>query len=1344
MQIVKYLLLFISLFLIRISVAQTVSFGFEGESDNSYGGISNYSDGWLSNNSLIDGTKARSGSKCLRFNKSSGAYLRYEGSDGNGKDGGIGDVTFFYRHWDGDGHTVKFKVQYNKAGAGWTDIGSEITVTSTTYTQFSETVNVSGDDILFRVLSTSYQERCLIDDIVITGYGSTSTSSFSMADDGTIDESLENGEAITVILSSDTFAAVLNSTNWTITNQPEGVSIGSVNRVNDTTATLTLSGNRTKDYDTDITDFTITIDNAELQNLSSGNISASSGVTFIADDDAESLTMTDDGSITEGSEDGEIITVNLIGGTFASTINQNNWDIANMPTGVSIGSITRTNDTTLSITLSGNATADYDSDITDATLSCDATEVDDTNSDLSQNTGITFTAVIEGKPTIQATDIVFNNVSASSADISWTSGNGENAIVVARESQTVTAYPVDTQEYSADTDFGSGDDLGGSQFVVYAGSSNSVTVNSLSQGKEYFFRVYEYNNHNVNTKYDTAAATGNPASTFTKPNDVTDFTLECISKTSAYLSWTPPTGSYDSIIIAARESTNPVHVLPGVGSDYTADNTFGNGTAFGSTTPNSYVVYKGTGNSVNVLGLTPGSSYTFKAIVYKGSLWSGGKNKSAQVAEIKEVTNLQHYAPNHKIVINWTNPDFNCPDEVMVVARKDSAVTTAPSGDGSSYTADASFGNGTDIGSGEYVVYKGVDDGVTVTSLLNDTTYYFTIFVRDGSSWSNGVQGHDTPNDISILFQGDLAILAVNTDNSTHDDEISLVCFDTLKTGSSIDFTDNGWEREYSNYWGSTEGVIRFTRTGPDILPGQVFTFIGTGHSASDFSATGLSDNSWTVSSLNGNYDFNLNASDQIWILQYGTWTNGSSSHKSSYSGNVLYGWTATGWAGDPGHGSHGTTSYSALYPSSKCFNTDVVNTVNSSKVKYTGPTTSATQREWISRINDNNNWTGYSDNTTFDAGAPVYTSGSTLDVAISSYSDGEWVGDADSNWFNCGNWSDLAVPDKDKNVIISSNAQRKCSISAQAEYSDDFNDTASCKNLTISDSTLYLKSTDDVISIHGNLTLNSGVFSPDSGKIFIRGNWVDNSATAFQEGKSTVIFNGNSLQNITTSSDEVFHKIELSNNYNLNLNSSITTSHFEFSTGKLILNSNNITISDSITGYSSSRYIITEDDKTSTGFAILPATTNELFIPIGNSSSYNPAKISLTSGTAYFKFRVFTNVYENGLSGNALSGDIVNKTWVVEPVVSATYNADITLQWNSSNETGAFSSDHSDASMMFNQNNGSGTMWQDWNTLNNSGAVNGLNPFTLKATSISNFGSFGVGINCSINKPYTSNIYHY
>jgi len=546
------------------------------------------------------------------------------------------------------------------------------------------------------------------------------------------------------------------------------------------------------------------------------------------------------------------------------------------------------------------------------------------------------------------------------------------------------------------------------------------------------------------------------------------------------------------------------------------------------------------------LGLNPGNSYTFKAIVYKDLLWSSGINKTSQVAEIKEVTNLQHYASNQEIVLNWNNPNFNCPDEVMVVVRKDSAVTTAPSGDGSAYTADANFTNGTDIGSMEYAIYKGTNDGITITGLTNGETYYYSIFVRDGSSWSDGIQGYDTPNDISILFQGDIAVLAINTNNSTGDDEISLVCFDTLKTGTAIDLTDNGWEREYPDYWGSTEGVIRFTRTGPDILPGQVFTFIGTGHLSSDFSATGLSDNSWAVSSINGSWNFNLSSTDQILVLQYGTWTYGSS-NQSTYSGNVLYGWTATGWAGDSGHGTIGSTSYSALYPSIECFNTNVGNTGNSGKVKYSGPTASATQREWIARINIKDNWSGYADNASFNAAVPVYTSGDTLDIAISSYSDGEWIGDNDSNWFNCGNWSDLAVPDKDKNVIISANAQRKCSISAQAENSDNFNDTASCKNLTISDSTLYLSSADDILSIHGNLTLNSGVFSPNSGKIFITGNWINNSFANVFPNNSTSLIDG---------------VVTLENPLNIQLIGGLNPTYFEnlviIGSDKILTNNNN------------------------------------------------------------------------------------------------------------------------------------------------------------------------------------------
>ncbi|MCK4664412.1 MAG: hypothetical protein KAT68_16195, partial [Bacteroidales bacterium] len=129
----------------------------------------------------------------------------------------------------------------------------------------------------------------------------------SIADDATLNESAEDGELITVTLSNDDFVGSLNSTNWTVTNLPEGVTKGTITRTGDKTATIALVGNRTKDYDTDITNLTVNIAHNEFVNMSSGSVEDDFGVTFNATNDDESISMTDDG-ITEGAEDGEIIT----------------------------------------------------------------------------------------------------------------------------------------------------------------------------------------------------------------------------------------------------------------------------------------------------------------------------------------------------------------------------------------------------------------------------------------------------------------------------------------------------------------------------------------------------------------------------------------------------------------------------------------------------------------------------------------------------------------------------------------------------------------------------------------------------------------------------------------------------------------------------------------------------------------------------------------------------------------------------------------------------------------------------------------------------------------------------
>jgi M6 family metalloprotease-like protein len=86
---------------------------------------------------------------------------------------------------------------------------------------------------------------------------------------------------------------------------------------------------------------------------------------------------------------------------------------------------------------------------------------------------------------------------------------------------------------------------------------------------------------------------------------------------------------------------------------------------------------------------------------------------------------------NNSMTIGWTRGTGN---SVLVVARKGSAVNDIPI-NSLSYTANAVFGNGSEIGTGNYVVYNGTGTSVNITSLLSGTTYYYAIYEYTSSSY---------------------------------------------------------------------------------------------------------------------------------------------------------------------------------------------------------------------------------------------------------------------------------------------------------------------------------------------------------------------------------------------------------------------------------------------------------------------------------------------------------------------------------------------------------------------------------------------------------------------------------
>jgi len=110
------------------------------------------------------------------------------------------------------------------------------------------------------------------------------------------------------------------------------------------------------------------------------------------------------------------------------------------------------------------------------------------------------------EPTVSATSLDFSSIGNVSMTASWSPGNGQKRIVLAKAGGSVDAVPADGSTYSANAAFGQGAQIGSGNFVVYSGSGTSVPVTSLSQNTTYHFSVFEYNGSGSTSNYLTSSS----------------------------------------------------------------------------------------------------------------------------------------------------------------------------------------------------------------------------------------------------------------------------------------------------------------------------------------------------------------------------------------------------------------------------------------------------------------------------------------------------------------------------------------------------------------------------------------------------------------------------------------------------------------------------------------------------------------------------------------------------------------------------------------------------------------------------------------------------------------------
>jgi hypothetical protein len=349
----------------------------------------------------------------------------------------------------------------------------------------------------------------------------------------------------------------------------------------------------------------------------------------------------------------------------------------------------------------------------------------------------TASITIPNQPTAPSTGMYQNTIEGNSIRVNWISGDGTRRIVIAKKGSAVTARPLDGTVYSANLSFGQGNEIAPAEFVVYDGTSQNAQVENLEINSTYHFAVFEYNLSATGPDYLTTAFLQGSGSTLAAPTtQVSNINAIEIQPTQVKFGFTM--GNGDARLFLMKKGS-PVDADPVDLGTYNSSPTFGLGTEVGT---GNFVVRKSAGQQdFTVSGLQSNSLYHVAAYEYVGSSGMVFLRPAATFSftttpaagditpTLPSTSGTFTIIEGNKLRLNWENG--NGANRVVVV-RQGSAVSSNPI-NGITYTANASFGTGSELGTGEYVVYNGHLSAITVTNLLPGQTYHFNVYEYNGT-----------------------------------------------------------------------------------------------------------------------------------------------------------------------------------------------------------------------------------------------------------------------------------------------------------------------------------------------------------------------------------------------------------------------------------------------------------------------------------------------------------------------------------------------------------------------------------------------------------------------------------
>lgn len=210
-------------------------------------------------------------------------------------------------------------------------------------------------------------------------------------------------------------------------------------------------------------------------------------------------------------------------------------------------------------------------------------------------------------PTVASSNVIITKTDGKELGLAWTNGNGQRRIIVAKQGSNFTSVPVNGTDYNSNSIFGSGQQLGTGEYVVYDDNFNAATITGLNPATEYYFKIFEYDGTGTNTIYLTSSFGSINALTAATPT-VQAANISAANVTSSTLSLLFTPGNGRARMVVGRKNA-PVNVTPTDLTAYLPGADLGNGNIVYSNTTETFA---------GIQNLQPSSTYHFAVFEFNG------------------------------------------------------------------------------------------------------------------------------------------------------------------------------------------------------------------------------------------------------------------------------------------------------------------------------------------------------------------------------------------------------------------------------------------------------------------------------------------------------------------------------------------------------------------------------------------------------------------------------------------------------------------------------------------------------------------------------------------------------